>query len=332
MNVDATLAGYSDWCFAGAVVVYVLALLLHGAQFAVGRQGGTRRRELVPAGAVEGSARPRVTVVPDGPHANVHPLPGPIEPSTGRTGRWGRMAVALTVLGALVHLASLVLRGLAVERVPWGNMYEFGSAICLAAVVSWLVMVRRHDVARLGVFVLLPIVLLMFVSGTLLYTQAAALTPPLRSYWIVIHVGTIFIASGMLLVAGMASVGYLLRTAHATNPARFAGIAARLPEEGVLDRLAYRVTVAAFPVFTFAIITGAVWAETAWGRYWGWDPKETVALVCWVIYACYLHARATAGWRRGAAWVNVLGFAGVIFNLFFVNLVVTGLHSYAGVG
>ncbi|MGH3994771.1 MAG: c-type cytochrome biogenesis protein CcsB, partial [Pseudonocardiaceae bacterium] len=235
----------------------------------------------------------------------------------------GRMAVSLTVLGALVHAASLLLRGLAVQRVPWGNMYEFGSAICLAAVVSWLVLLRRHDVQRLGVFVLLPIVVLLFTSGTLLYAQAAPLQPALRSYWITIHVSAAVIASGLLIVAGAASVGHLLRV-H--------GRGQLLPDADILDRLAYRATIAAFPVWTFAIITGAVWAETAWGRYWGWDPKETVALVAWVVYAGYLHARATAGWRTGAAWINVAGLAVMIFNLFFVNLVVSGFHSYAGVG
>jgi cytochrome c-type biogenesis protein CcsB len=306
MTVDATLATYSDWCYAGAVVVYVLALVLHGVQFASSRTRVTER-ELVAAGV--GSGVPSSTT----------------NPPSGGTWRHttGRMAVSLTVLGAVIHAGSLLLRGLAVQRVPWGNMYEFGSAICLAAVVAWLVLLRRHDVQRLGVFVLLPTVLLLFVSGTLLYVQAAPLQPALQSYWIAIHVLAATIASGVLLVAGAASIGYLLRTS---------GRAARLPSEDVLDQLAYRATIAAFPVWTFAIITGAVWAETAWGRYWGWDPKETVALVAWVVYAGYLHARATAGWRRSAAWINVAGLAVMIFNLFFVNLVISGLHSYAGVG
>lgn len=326
MTVNATLATYSDWCYAGAMVVYVLALVLHGAQFAA-----TRRRAIEPAQA-------ELQTVPAGAQASPADEPPADETDetpaseSARADRFGRMAVSLTVLGAVVHAVSLLLRGLAVQRVPWGNMYEFGSAICLAAVVSWLVVLRRHDVQRLGAFVLLPIVLLLFTSGTLLYAKAAPLMPALRSYWITIHVSAAIIASGMLLVAGAASVGFLVRNAHAADPARFAGVAARLPAENVLDRLAYRATIAAFPVWTFAIITGAVWAETAWGRYWGWDPKETVALVAWVVYACYLHARATAGWRRGAAWVNVLGFAAMIFNLFFVNLVVSGFHSYAGVG
>jgi cytochrome c-type biogenesis protein CcsB len=310
--MTATLATYSDWCYAGAVIVYVLALGLHCAQFALDR------------------ARAGALVAATGPQpAPEHPVP-PVGAQPTRAQRLGRMAVSLTVLGALLHATSLLLRALAVQRAPWGNMYEFASTICLAAVLGWLVLLRRHDIARLGAFVLLPVVVLLFTAGTLLYTKAAPLQPALRSYWIAIHVSAAALASGLLLLAGVASVGFLLRTARRRG--RLAALAERLPSADVLDRLAYRVTVAAFPIWTFAVITGAIWAETAWGRYWGWDPKETVALVAWVVYAAYLHARATAGWRRGAAAVNVAGFAVMIFNLFFVNLVISGLHSYAGVG
>jgi cytochrome c-type biogenesis protein CcsB len=321
MPVDPTLATYSDWCYAAALVIYVAALLMHAAQFALTRDRADVA-ELAPVGS-GGAGGAASTADPPAPaRAGEHPAE-----------RLGRMAVALTVLGALVHAGSLALRGLAVERVPWGNMYEFGSSICLVAVVTWLVVLRRESVQRLGAFVLLPIVLLLFTSGTLLYAQAAPLQPALRSYWIVIHVTGAMISFGVLLVAGMASLCYLVRAAHDRRPSRFARLGRWLPTAGVLDRLAYRTTVFAFPVWTFTIITGAIWAETAWGRYWGWDPKETVALVAWVIYAGYLHARATAGWRGSrAAWVNIAGLAVMVFNQFFINLVVAGLHSYAGVG
>ena len=108
-------------------------------------------------------------------------------------------------------------------------------------------------------------------------------------------------------------------------------LAARLPDATTLDKAAYRIVAFSFPLYTVAIICGAIWAEAAWGRYWGWDPKETWAFIVWVIYACYLHARATAGWKgRAAAWVNLLGFAAIIFNFVIVNMVISGLHSYAG--
>jgi cytochrome c-type biogenesis protein CcsB len=239
------------------------------------------------------------------------------------------MAVSLTVLGVLSHFSSLVLRGLAAHRVPWGNMYEFGALLSLVAMVTWLVLLRKYPVRRLGGFVLLPIALLMFLGGTLLYTTAAPVQPALRSYWLVIHVFTVASSSGALLVAGVASALYLIKI----NPNRFATLAGRLPHADTLDRLAYRVTIVAFPAYTLAVIFGAIWAEAAWGRFWGWDPKETCAFVAWVGYAAYLHSRATAGWRGSrAAGINVLAFAVMVFNLFFINLVISGLHSYAGVG
>jgi cytochrome c-type biogenesis protein CcsB len=242
------------------------------------------------------------------------------------------MGVSLTVLGAALHLSMLVVRGVAADRPPWGNMYEFVAAVTLVGVLAWLVVLfRRPELRRLGVFVLLPVIVLMMLGGTVLYTQTAPVVPALHSYWLAIHVTAAVISSGILLFAGVASVLYLLRSVHDAN-GRLAWTA-KLPGADVLDRVAYRATALAFPIWTFAVITGAIWAEAAWGRYWGWDPKETTAFVAWIVYACYLHARSTAGWRgRRAAVVNVLGFAVMVFNLFFVNLVVTGLHSYAGVG
>jgi cytochrome c-type biogenesis protein CcsB len=310
------LAVNSDRLFMAAVGVYVLAMLLHGGEYAVRR---TARPALVGAGApVEGAG--------DGPAADAPPAD---PPRPGRAERFGRMAVSLTVLGAALHLASIVARGIAAQRWPLGNMYEFTSAICLAAVVTWLVVLRRSPASRpVGPFVLLPVVVLLFLAGTVLYAQAAPVVPALRSYWLVVHVTTVSVSSGLLLVPGVASLLFLLKRSE-----RFRGLADRLPSADALDRLAYRTTVIAFPLYTFAIIAGAIWAEAAWGRFWGWDPKETVAFVAWVVYAAYLHARATAGWRTGrAAWINVLGFATIVFNLFFINMVVAGLHSYAGLG
>ncbi|MCX6463035.1 MAG: c-type cytochrome biogenesis protein CcsB [Pseudonocardiales bacterium] len=297
------LAVWSDRLFMGAIVVYVLAIVLHAMEIAAVRTAA--RSALVGAGA---------------------PAATDAAPAA-RGERFGRMAVSVTALGALLHVVSLVTRGLAAERWPLGNMYEFSSAICAAAVVTWLVVLRRHaGVRTVGPFVLLPVVALMFIGLRVLYAEAAPVQPALQSYWLVVHVTTISISSGLLLVAGVASVVFLLRRSGAL-PA----VTDRLPSADAIDRLAYRITIVAFPLFTFAVITGAVWAEAAWGRFWGWDPKETVAFVSWVVYAAYLHARATAGWRTGrAAWINVLGLATVLFNLFFINMVVAGLHSYAG--
>ncbi len=298
------LAEYSDYAFRSALAVYLLSMALYAAEFAAGRTAPRVDLELVGVGGD-----------PQAPTSSrsTHEVAAP----RSRADRFGRMAVALTILGVLLHAGSVLARGLAAQRWPWGNMYEFSSTICLVAVGAWLFLLRRHEgrqLRQMGLFVLLPVALLMFVGGTVLYAEAAPVVPALQSYWLAVHVSTISLASGMLLVAGVASAMFLRR-----------------PSE-LLDRVAYRVTVVAFPIYTFAVIAGAIWAEAAWGRFWGWDPKETVAFVAWVAYAAYLHARATAGWRtRRAAWINIAGFAVVIFNLFFVNLVTAGLHSYAGV-
>ncbi|MDX8144620.1 c-type cytochrome biogenesis protein CcsB [Lentzea sp. BCCO 10_0061] len=302
MPVNETLATYSDWLYRSALGVYLFAILLYAVEQAFAR---------APRKALVGAGGPDVLV--DEPKAELT-----------RAERIGRMGAAMTVLGAVLHLGSLVMRGLSAGRAPWGNMYEYMSLLCLAAVVTWIVLMAKFPIRRLGVFVLPPILVLLFLGGTVLYAEAAPVQPALRSYWLVIHVSVISISSGVLLIPGVTSILYLLKD---TRSDRFP----KLPSADVLDRMSYRTTVLAFPLFTAGIILGAIWAEAAWGRFWGWDPKETVAFVSWVVYAAYLHARATAGWRgRGAAWINIAGFALNVFNLFFINLVTSGLHSYAG--
>ena len=167
--------------------------------------------------------------------------------------------------------------------------------------------------------------ILLTVSGKWLYTNAAPVMPALQSYWLPIHVSVVSLGSGVFLVAGVASILFLLKMSPLAAPGRdgtLARIVQRLPDAQTLDRIAYRTTIFAFPIFGFGVIFGAIWAEEAWGRYWGWDPKETVSFIAWVVYAAYLHARSTAGWRdKKAAWINVVGFVAMVFNLFFINLV-----------
>ena len=323
------LALYSDRFYMAAVGVYVFAMVLHGWEFARARTAAPEPAALLAgrdgsASAEIGAPGVGAGVVGDGPP--------PSAEGAGRSAaeRMGRMGVSLVVLGAGLQFVSILLRGIAAQRWPLGNMYEFISAITFAAVVTWLVVLKRGAGLRpLGAFVLFPVVILQFLGGTVLYTQAAPVMPALQSYWLLVHVTTISIASGLFFVPGIASALFLLRSSGRLP----AALAAKVPSAEALDRLAYRVTIVAFPLYTFAVIAGAIWAEAAWGRFWGWDPKETVAFVAWVIYAAYLHARATAGWRSGrAAWINVAGLAVVLFNLFFINMVVAGLHSYAGLG
>jgi cytochrome c-type biogenesis protein CcsB len=312
MGIDQTLSSYSDWCYGIAVGAYVVAMLCYLYEQAFGYRDRTAaKRELV------GTSGDTLLAEP--------PVEEPPSSSAARATRVGKMAVALTTFGALLHLSALALRALATSRAPWGNMYEFGATLCLVAVITWLVVLRKFPVRHLGVWVLLPVIALMFLGGVVLYTTAAPVQPALQSYWLVIHVFAIALGSGMVLVPGVVSVLYLLKV----RKPEWAG---RLPAADVLDQVAYRTTVFAFPIYTAGVIFGAIWAEQSWGRFWGWDPKETVAFVAWVVYAAYLHSRATAGWRGGrAAAINIVGFGAMIFNLFFINLVTTGLHSYAGV-
>ena len=261
--------------------------------------------------------------------------------------RVGYVAVGLTVVGWAIHIGSVVTRGFAAHRVPWGNMYEFSSMVSLVAVTVFLALMTRQKVRFLGAFVMAPVVLYLGLAGTVLYANAAPLQPALNSYWIKIHVVAAITASGAFMVSGVVTVLYLLkdrwerRTAVGVGPGTAAavefegargGLMGWLPAAEVLDRLAYRVIAFAFPVWTFAIIAGAIWAEQAWSRYWGWDPKETWSFITWLSYAAYLHARATAGWRgRRAAVLSLIGFGALMVDYYVVNTVITGLHSYAGV-
>jgi cytochrome c-type biogenesis protein CcsB len=322
LHVNVGLARYSDWAFTSAVVALVVALLLLAVELAY--VGGRRveHRARVHAGAVAvDSATPGI--VEDVSH----------RPFDERVGRGG---LAVVYLGIGLLLACIVLRGLATLRVPWGNMYEFINLTCLCGLVAGAIVLRRPQFRPLWVFLLVPVLILLTVSGRWLYANAAPVMPALQSYWLPIHVSVVSLGSGVFLVAGIASILFLLRTSRLGEPdaeGALARVVQRLPDSQTLDRIAYRTTIFAFPVFGFGVIFGAIWAEEAWGRYWGWDPKETVSFVAWVVYASYLHARSTAGWRdRRAAWINVAGFVAMIFNLFFVNLVTVGLHSYAGVG
>jgi cytochrome c-type biogenesis protein CcsB len=253
--------------------------------------------------------------------------------------RFGRFAVALTVLGALIHTASLAIRGIAVDRVPWGNMYEFSALVGLIAVLAFLgALARAPQIRYLGVFVMLPVILVMFLAGTVLYAKAEPLVPALQSYWLAIHVSAAASAEGILMTSAVITMLFLVRQRYdvqSKEPGRRirfpVSLGARLPAPATLDKVAYRTVAFAFPIYTFGVIAGAIWAEAAWGRYWGWDPKETWAFIAWVVYAAYLHARATAGWKgRAAAWINLLGFGAMTFNFFVVNIVISGLHSYAG--
>jgi len=313
-SINLGLAHVSDRLLVWAVVSYALAMLGYAAEFAFDR----RRRDAV-------------------------------------SSRAGTIAVGLTVLGWALHVGSVTTRGLSVHRVPWGNMYEFSSMVSLVAVTVFLVLLTRQQVRFLGLFVMAPVVLYLGLAGTVLYANAGPLVPALNSYWIKIHVVAAITASGAFMVSGVLTVLYLLKSrwerrqlsfgpgaaaavevgtppTEDTYSRRRNGLLAWLPDSARLDRLAYGVVSFAFPIWTFAIIAGAIWAEQAWSRAWGWDPKETWSLITWLAYAAYLHARATAGWRgHRAAVLSLIGFGCLMVDYYVVNTVITGLHSYAGI-
>ena len=284
-----------------------------------------------PAGGTAGDQRdkPSFGSLPE-PAASVRQTPWP-------QSTWVRAGFVLTCAGLVLHMASVATRGLSEHRVPWGNMYEFIAAITCAAVLVLVLGAVRFRAYYLGLFVLLPVVLALAVDVVWIYTPAGQLVPALQSYWIAIHVTAMIIAIGMYIFGAVTTVLYLLSARHerrvaAGQEAASAGIMGRLPGAATLDRLAYRAILFAFPAWTFAVIAGAIWADHAWGRYWGWDPKETWSFITWLVYAAFLHARATAGWRgRRAAFIQLFGFACLMFNLVGVNLWITGLHSYAGI-
>ena len=247
-----------------------------------------------------------------------------------RTERAARIATALMALGVLLLLAGVIARGISNGHVPWGNMYEFSITGALAFTGAYLIALRKYDLRWLGLFISLGALLTLGTAITLLYRDSAPLVPALKSTWLIIHVVAAIISGGVFLLSNVIAGAYL----YLDNLERKGGRPAwlrRLPELEVLDQLSYRLVAFVFPLWTFSVIAGAIWAESAWGRYWGWDPKETWAFITWVAYAAYLHARVTVGWRgRRAAWLCIFAGSTFLFNYVYVNVWGTGKHTYSG--
>jgi cytochrome c-type biogenesis protein CcsB len=281
-----------------------------------------------------------------------------------RTPIWA-ISRTIAFVGLAANVVAVVARGMAADRVPWGNMYEYSSLLALLVVAGYLLIVEGYyEVRTLGGFVLMFAVFTMAIAVSFLYVGPGPLVPALNSYWIKIHVVAAIAGSSLLALGSIVTILYLIqdriegrRTAAlaardpapimggsidldvppdlapgADEPASPVGAARRgvLPTAATLDRIAYRVFAFAFPIWTFAVIAGAIWAQEAWGRYWGWDPKETWSFITWVVFAGYLHARATSGWKgRRAAVIAMVGFVALLITYYAVNLWIVGLHSYA---
>jgi cytochrome c-type biogenesis protein CcsB len=342
-----------------AVMAYLVAMLLHAADFAFGRQSHVARaatRELVGAGVgagLDGSAPSTGSLAVDGGDAALDAG----EDSRGGTG-WGAglvsggfgvtagegkaekgqwlltAALGVTWIAALAHAATVVTRSLDAGRMPWGNMYEYVMTGTLLASAIWLTIAAlRPAVRHLGLFVVLMQVLLTGVAGIVLRKPLAPLAPALDSFWFVVHVGSVITATGLFLVGFAASVMFLIRSGYDEGKRTWLYPYGRLlTNAATAERLSFRLHAFAFPIWTFGVTAGAIWAEAAWGRYWGWDPKEVWAFISWVVYAGYLHARATPSVsKRTAAWIAVVGWLTMMMNLFGVNIFLSGLHSYGGV-
>ncbi len=248
-----------------------------------------------------------------------------------------RVAVALTVIGWALHLAATVLRGIAAERVPWANMYEFAMTGTLVIVTVYLgvLLFSKFDLRFLGTFVVGLVLVLLGLASVNFYVSVVPLPPALQSAWLVIHVFVATTGVGFFALGFALSVVQLMQSRRealletATSVKR--SFLATLPDADQLERLAYRVNIIGFILWTFTLMAGAIWAEAAWGRYWGWDTKEVWTFIIWVVYAGYIHARATRGWRGSrSAWLAIIGFSAVLFNFTVVNLFFKGLHAYSG--
>jgi cytochrome c-type biogenesis protein CcsB len=313
---DASWGTLSNQAVAAAGVVYFLALLAYIVEWASLRQVD-RSRVLVGAGGEAPEATPDV---PD------------VERARDRVAMFGRLGLLLTVIAVAVHLVALVGRGMSADpdRVPWGNMYEFTLTGTFVVAFFYLVLSRRWPLDWLAPLVVGFVLTLLMVAVLWLYDATGPLPEALNSYWLVIHVVSAILATGAFTLGGMTSVAYLLKRRAGSPTTGFWG---RVPALEKLDLISYRIHAFAFPVWTFAVlITGPIWAHQAWSSYWNWDPKEVWAFITWVVYAAYLHARTTAGWRgRNAAILALVGTLTLWFNFIGINYFSSSSqHSYAG--
>ncbi|KQB84387.1 c-type cytochrome biogenesis protein CcsB [Corynebacterium oculi] len=329
MSVNTSLAGLSDNTFQAAFLVYSVALVA-SLFYYVKMQAIIRlRRVEQPVAVAAGSVLEEVPA---------EEAQGPsLKEREASAAKWAGATQALVWTGIILHVISAVTRGLSAGRFPLGNLYEYVLVVSCITLTVAAAVVQRRGQQVVWPWILTPLLVLMFVGATKLYADSAPVVPALQSYWLPVHVTTVSTGASIGIVSGVFSLLYLLRVWQAPGEestegvARFFGaMAAPLPSAEKLDSIAYKLAVFTLPILGMGIIFGAIWAEDAWTRFWGWDPKETFSFISWILYAAYLHARATAGWKVGAAWVNILAMGTMVFNLFFINLVVSGLHSYAG--
>lgn len=319
--MTATLAAYSVVAVYSAIGVYVLAFVAFALDLS--------KRSAIAQSAASGSA---TAVASASGNTAVLEKTTTAAPSVrGRSSRYQRTAYALVIVGWVVHLTALVLRGLAAGRVPWANLYEFAMTGTAIMIGVFIFIQLYRDVKFLGAYITGVVVLLLGLASVNFYVAVTPLPPALQSAWLVIHVFVATLGTGFFAVGGGLSIAQLLQARREAGGLRRVPFLATFPTSEVLENIAYRVIVVGFAFWTFTLMAGAIWAERAWGRYWGWDTKEVWTFIIWVTFAGYIHARATRGWRGSrSAWLAIIGFTAVMFNYTVVNLFFKGLHAYTG--
>jgi len=356
-SVSVLLVWTAIAIYALAFVAYAVDLARRGARAVEVQDAVTRERELVSVAATGASEAASVTVSnsTSGRDANTR-LRDQERASEAALGArpgdrprlmWARIGTSLTVLGFLFHVAGDVTRGIAAGRVPWSNMYEFALTGTMLIVAVYLVVLFRYDLRFLGSFITGLVVLLLGGAALAFYVEITPLMDPLKSVWLVIHVFVASLATALFALAFGLSVLQLMQARRERKTAAMADATASgdavaptktgprflrtLPGSDALESLAYRFAILGFIFWTFTLIAGSIWANDAWGRYWGFDTKEVWTFVIWVLYAGYIHARATRGWRGSrSAWLSIIGFTAVLFNFTIVNMFFKGLHAYSG--
>ena len=366
--VNENFANYSNYLIRSAMFIYALAFLAHLAEWVFGGRSKIAVQSAALAAESAGTAeaaeaaevaaakpvtvqvakrgggtstieRPAVITRASVSDRGIADGPGAAG-GTERGDLYGRIAVSFTVLAWVLHAGGVGFRAASVQRPPWANMYEFSTTFGAVAVgVYLLLLALKKDVRWIGLLLTTTVLLDLGLALTVLYTSSEQLVPALHSYWLWIHVSCAIICGAIFYLAAVGTLLYLFRdhyemavTAGRAQEGRWGDVMRRLPAAASLDKFAYRMNALVFPLWTFTIIAGAIWAQAAWGHYWEWDPKETWSFITWVAYACYLHARATAGWKgRKAAYLALVAFGCFLFNYYGVNIFVTGKHSYAGV-
>jgi len=322
----------------GAVILYAIAMVAYAIRLAreADARGQSRRvaalKEAAPAQA-SGSLVGSVAVVT--------PASGITEPTVVKMPRSATRALGIarsaTFVGFILNGIGVLARGIEAGHVPWSDMYELAITGSFVAVGVLLIVQRRRDVTFLGAGVTGLATIALGLGLTVLYGAAESLPPALQSMWLIIHVSIATICSGIFGVAFIVTSLQLLKDYRDSGTERTGWARGRalrfleaVPKADVLEALAFRLIAVGFVLWTFTVMAGAIWAEHAWGRYWGWDPKEVWSFIIWVVYAAYLHARTTQGWAgRKSAYLALVGFGALIINFTLVNFVFQGLHTYA---